>query len=147
MKVCAGLFQAVLRRRDNIQAEFQAKNEALMSWKGDKEAVSAHIIPSHSHREDRTHAASLHPCFPLKPATAFECPPIIFREISFNKVKRGVGEGVEGGGALPQGHPSAHIGEGAEEKEEKKKQPTGFLGGLSRYLGLSAGSRRSARWE
>lgn len=30
-----------MRRRDNIQAEFEAKNEALASRKADPEAVSA----------------------------------------------------------------------------------------------------------
>lgn len=33
--------QTVLRRRDNIQAEFEAKNEALAAKKTDSEAVSA----------------------------------------------------------------------------------------------------------
>lgn len=33
-------FQAVLRRRDNIQADFEAKTEALAMKKADKDAVS-----------------------------------------------------------------------------------------------------------
>lgn len=33
-------FQAVLRRRDNIQADFEAKTEALAVKKADRDAVS-----------------------------------------------------------------------------------------------------------
>lgn len=46
-------FQAVLRRRDNIQADFEAKTEALATKKADREAVGLlltlsirHINPS-----------------------------------------------------------------------------------------------------
>ncbi len=45
MSLCSLLCQAVMRRRDNIQAEFEAKNEALMSRKADQEAVSAVFRP------------------------------------------------------------------------------------------------------
>lgn len=33
-------FQAVLRRRDNIQADFEAKTEALATKKADRDSVS-----------------------------------------------------------------------------------------------------------
>lgn len=35
--ICADTLKAVMRRRDNIQAEFEAKNEALASRKTDQE--------------------------------------------------------------------------------------------------------------
>lgn len=34
------MWQAVMKRRDNIQAEFEAKNEALLTRKAEQEAVS-----------------------------------------------------------------------------------------------------------
>ncbi|XP_056155507.1 sorting nexin-7 [Lampris incognitus] len=37
--LCADTVKAVLRRRDNIQAEFEAKTEAVASKKGDQEAL------------------------------------------------------------------------------------------------------------
>ncbi|KAI3355178.1 hypothetical protein L3Q82_017880 [Scortum barcoo] len=40
--LCAETLKAVMRRRDNIQAEFEAKNEALASRKVDQEAVFSH---------------------------------------------------------------------------------------------------------
>ncbi|XP_075870237.1 sorting nexin-7 isoform X3 [Nelusetta ayraudi] len=41
--LCAETVKAVLRRRDNIQAEFQAKNEALMSRKVDQEVLQDEV--------------------------------------------------------------------------------------------------------
>lgn len=53
MKGCPVHFQAVLRRRDNMQAEFQAKNEALASRKVDQEVVRE---PTHSRTHTHTRA-------------------------------------------------------------------------------------------
>lgn len=63
MKLCTGVFQAVLRRRDNIQAEFQAKNEALMSRKADQEAVSVRVMPSPQKNITHTRLPSSIPAF------------------------------------------------------------------------------------
>ncbi|KAM4606185.1 sorting nexin-7 [Polymixia lowei] len=41
--LCADTLKAVLRRRDNIQAEFEAKNEALASKKVDQEALKEEV--------------------------------------------------------------------------------------------------------
>ncbi|XP_008293041.1 sorting nexin-7 [Stegastes partitus] len=41
--LCAETVKAVMRRRDNIQAEFEAKNEALMSRKVDQEALQEEV--------------------------------------------------------------------------------------------------------
>lgn len=94
-----------MRRRDNIQAEFEAKNEALASRKADQEAVSAllhahTLIENHTHTHTHSPPPSLHYS---KPADVFVCPPIILPEISFNKVKHGEGP-------LPQGHPQLILG-------------------------------------
>lgn len=47
-----------MRRRDNIQAEFEAKNEALLSRKVDQEAVSFIL----SAQAGRKHHALLPAC-------------------------------------------------------------------------------------
>lgn len=52
MKGCPAHFQAVLRRRDNMQVEFQTKNEALLSRKVDQEVVRE---PTHTHTHSQTH--------------------------------------------------------------------------------------------
>uniref|UniRef100_A0A3B5L4T8 PX domain-containing protein n=1 Tax=Xiphophorus couchianus TaxID=32473 RepID=A0A3B5L4T8_9TELE len=44
--LCADTLKAVMRRRDNIQAEFEAKNEALASKTTDKEMVSISLSDS-----------------------------------------------------------------------------------------------------
>ncbi|XP_028289379.1 sorting nexin-7 isoform X2 [Parambassis ranga] len=41
--LCAETLKAVMRRRDNIQAEFETKNEALLSRKGDQEALQEEV--------------------------------------------------------------------------------------------------------
>ncbi|XP_070708952.1 sorting nexin-7 isoform X2 [Pempheris klunzingeri] len=41
--LCAETLKAVARRRDNIQAEFEAKNEALASRKADQEALQEEV--------------------------------------------------------------------------------------------------------
>ncbi|KAG7231571.1 hypothetical protein INR49_011545 [Caranx melampygus] len=41
--LCAETLKAVMRRRDNIQAEFEAKNEALASRKVDQEALQEEV--------------------------------------------------------------------------------------------------------
>ncbi|KAM9839435.1 sorting nexin-7 [Aulostomus maculatus] len=41
--LCAETLKAVMRRRDNIQAEFEAKNEALASRKADQEALQEEL--------------------------------------------------------------------------------------------------------
>ncbi|KAM7390857.1 hypothetical protein PAMA_008851 [Pampus argenteus] len=41
--LCAETLKAVMRRRDNIQAEFEAKNEALASKKVDQEALQEEV--------------------------------------------------------------------------------------------------------
>ncbi|XP_023131631.1 sorting nexin-7 isoform X2 [Amphiprion ocellaris] len=41
--LCAETVKAVMRRRDNIQAEFEAKNEALVSRKVDQEALQEEV--------------------------------------------------------------------------------------------------------
>lgn len=41
--LCAETVKAVMRRRDNIQAEFEAKNEALLSRKVDQEALQEEV--------------------------------------------------------------------------------------------------------
>lgn len=41
--LCAETLKAVMRRRDNIQAEFEAKNEALLSRKVDQEALQEEV--------------------------------------------------------------------------------------------------------
>lgn len=41
--LCAETLKAVMRRRDNIQAEFEAKNEALASRKADQEALQEEV--------------------------------------------------------------------------------------------------------
>lgn len=52
---CSLVHQTVMRRRDNIQSEFEAKNEALMSRKTDQEVVSV------SHPFMQTQAHTLNP--------------------------------------------------------------------------------------
>ncbi|KAM9333411.1 sorting nexin-7 [Pholidichthys leucotaenia] len=41
--LCAETLKAVMRRRDNIQAEFEAKNEALLTRKVDQEALQEEV--------------------------------------------------------------------------------------------------------
>ncbi|XP_029979151.1 sorting nexin-7 [Sphaeramia orbicularis] len=41
--LCAETLKAVMRRRDNIQAEFEAKNEALASRKADQDALQEEV--------------------------------------------------------------------------------------------------------
>lgn len=77
-----------MRRRDNIQAEFETKNEALLSRKGDQEAVSV-LLPA---------------------AHVFVCLPVLFSESRCNKVKCGVGP-------LPQGHPHLISRWGASQED------------------------------
>lgn len=51
--------QTVLRRRDNIQAEFEAKDEALATKNVDQEAVSTCFLhPTHTDRKSDTHSPS-----------------------------------------------------------------------------------------
>lgn len=62
--LCSLFSQAVLRRRDNIQTEFEVKNEALASRKADQEAVSAILHPHIDRKSAHSHPPSLHPSEP-----------------------------------------------------------------------------------
>lgn len=86
-----------MRRRDNIQAEFEAKSEALASRKADQDAVSAIL---HPHTLTGNQTDTHHPPSPhlSEPTDMFVCPPVIFPGISFNKVKHREGP-------FQQGHP------------------------------------------
>lgn len=117
-----------MRRRDNIQAEFEAKSEALASRKADQDAVSVIL---HPHTLTGNQTDTNHPPFPhlFEPTDVFVCPPVIVLRISFNKVKHREGP-------LQQGHPQLILG-----------GKRNFLGGLSRYPCLSVGSQFSVQWE
>uniref|UniRef100_A0A3Q3WF61 PX domain-containing protein n=1 Tax=Mola mola TaxID=94237 RepID=A0A3Q3WF61_MOLML len=52
--LCAETVKAVMRRRDNIQAEFEARNDALASRKADQETVSTLLYP-HTPTENHTY--------------------------------------------------------------------------------------------
>lgn len=113
-----------MRRRDNIQAEFEAKNEALASRKVDQEAVRA-LFNLHTLTEKfrRTHTPLLPP---PEQAGVFVRPPVVFPEIRCNKVEHVVVP-------IPKAHPQAHIGEekGLPGRIIKIPRPVGWKSVLS----------------
>lgn len=54
--LCSDTLKAVLRRRDNIQAELEAKNDALAAKKGDQEALKEDIDRLEDHMESANNA-------------------------------------------------------------------------------------------